>query len=73
MITDLEMPRLDGLALTRRLKSEPRWRSLPVVIVTTRASSADRQKGLDAGADGYVTKSDLVRQVLVDVVTRLLP
>lgn len=72
IVSDLEMPNVDGLELTRRLKSHPTLRSLPVVIVTTRGSDADRRRGMEAGADGYVTKGDLVRQDLVDVVSRLL-
>jgi two-component system chemotaxis sensor kinase CheA len=72
VVTDLEMPRMDGLELTRRLKSHPTLSSLPVVIVTTRGSEADKRRGMEAGADGYVTKGDLVRQDLVDVVSRLL-
>ncbi|WP_407653822.1 hybrid sensor histidine kinase/response regulator [Archangium lipolyticum] len=70
--TDLEMPRVDGLELTRRLKEHPTHRVLPVVILTTRGGEDDRQRGLSAGADGYITKGDLVRQDLVDVVGRLL-
>ncbi|MCU0695281.1 MAG: response regulator [Myxococcaceae bacterium] len=72
VVTDLEMPRVDGLELTRRLKGHPTLKSLPVVIVTTRGSDQDRRRGMEAGADGYVTKGDLVRQDLVDVVARLL-
>ncbi|MBI3183386.1 MAG: response regulator [Myxococcales bacterium] len=72
LITDLEMPQVDGLELTRRLKAHPTLRNLPVVIVTTRGAEADRRKGMEAGADGYIAKSDLVRQDLVDVVARLL-
>src|SRR6185436_7271346 len=72
VVTDLEMPRMDGLELTRRLKSHPTLSSLPVVIVTTRGSEADKKRGMEAGADGYVTKGYLVRQDLVDVVSRLL-
>ncbi len=70
--TDLEMPRVDGLELTRRLKEHPTLKVLPVVILTTRGGEEDRQRGLSAGADGYITKGDLVRQDLVDVVGRLL-
>jgi two-component system sensor histidine kinase and response regulator WspE len=72
VVTDLEMPRMDGLELTRRLKSHATLRSLPVVIITTRGSEADRRRGMEAGADGYISKGDLVRQDLVDVVARLL-
>ena len=42
------------------------------MIVTTRGSDADRRRGMEAGADGYIAKGDLVRQDLVDVVARLL-
>ncbi|XXF80265.1 response regulator [Myxococcaceae bacterium GXIMD 01537] len=72
VVTDLEMPGVDGLELTRRLKAHPSFGKLPVVILTTRGGEDDRQRGLAAGADGYVTKGDLVRQDLVDVVGRLL-
>ncbi|NPD24471.1 hybrid sensor histidine kinase/response regulator [Corallococcus exiguus] len=72
VVTDLEMPEMDGVELTRRLKTDPARRGLPVVILTTRGGEADRARGLAAGADGYITKGDLVRQDLVDVVGRLL-
>ncbi|MDC0709307.1 response regulator [Stigmatella sp. ncwal1] len=72
VVTDLEMPGLDGLELTRQLKSHETLNRLPVIILTTRGGEEDRQRGLAAGADGYITKGDLVRQDLVDVVKRLL-
>nr|WP_255651398.1 response regulator [Corallococcus sp. AS-1-12] len=72
VVTDLEMPEMDGVELTRRLKADPARRGLPVVILTTRGGEPDRARGLAAGADGYITKGDLVRQDLVDVVGRLL-
>ncbi|AGC46921.1 sensor histidine kinase/response regulator [Myxococcus stipitatus DSM 14675] len=72
VVTDLEMPGMDGLELTRRLKGHPTQSRLPVVILTTRGGEEDRRRGLSAGADGYITKGDLVRQDLVDVVGRLL-
>ncbi|RKH19177.1 hybrid sensor histidine kinase/response regulator [Corallococcus praedator] len=72
VVTDLEMPEMDGVELTRRLKTDPARSGLPVVILTTRGGEVDRARGLAAGADGYITKGDLVRQDLVDVVGRLL-
>ncbi len=72
VVTDLEMPRMDGLELTRKLKGHSSLRTLPVIIVTTRGGDVDRRKGMEAGADGYIAKGDLVRQDLVDVVSRLL-
>lgn len=72
VVTDLEMPRLDGFGLTRRLKGHASLNKVPVVIVTTRGSEDDRRQGMEAGADAFITKGDLVRQDLVDVVSRLL-
>ncbi|MFP2958879.1 response regulator [Myxococcus sp. 1LA] len=72
VVTDLEMPGVDGLTLARRLKGHPAHSRLPVVILTTRGGEDDRRRGLAAGVDGYITKGDLVRQDLVDVVRRLL-
>jgi two-component system sensor histidine kinase and response regulator WspE len=72
VVTDLEMPGLDGLELTRQIKTHDTLSRLPVIILTTRGGEEDRKKGLAAGADGYITKGDLVRQDLVDVVKRLL-
>jgi two-component system sensor histidine kinase and response regulator WspE len=72
VVTDLEMPGLDGLELTRQLKGQETFNRLPVIILTTRGGEEDRKRGLAAGADGYITKGDLVRQDLVDVVKRLL-
>ncbi|GEL73638.1 hybrid sensor histidine kinase/response regulator [Myxococcus virescens] len=72
VVTDLEMPGVNGLELARRLKGHPVHSRLPVVILTTRGGEDDRRRGLAAGVDGYITKGDLVRQDLVDVVRRLL-
>ncbi|AKQ64817.1 Signal transduction histidine kinase CheA [Myxococcus hansupus] len=72
VVTDLEMPGVDGLELARRLKGHPVRSRLPVVILTTRGGEEDRRRGFAAGVDGYITKGDLVRQDLVDVVRRLL-
>jgi two-component system, chemotaxis family, sensor kinase CheA len=72
VVTDLEMPGLDGLELTRQLKAHEALNRLPVIILTTRGGEEDRKRGLAVGADGYITKGDLVRQDLVDVVRRLL-
>jgi two-component system sensor histidine kinase and response regulator WspE len=72
VVTDLEMPGLDGLELTRQIKGHETLNRLPVIILTTRGGEEDRKRGLAAGANGYITKGDLVRQDLVDVVKRLL-
>jgi two-component system, chemotaxis family, sensor kinase CheA len=72
VITDVDMPRCDGFELTRAIRAEPRLAGLPVVILTSNADDADRRRGLDAGADAYVVKSDFDEAALLQVVGRLL-
>lgn len=72
VLTDVEMPRMDGLSLTRAIRAEARWANLPVVVLTTRSSDADRQAGMDAGADAYIVKSAFTEAALISVVDNLL-
>lgn len=71
LVTDIEMPAMDGLELTRRLRATEGLADLPVVVVSTRDRPADRLAGLDAGADAYLTKQGLDARELVAVVRRL--
>jgi two-component system chemotaxis sensor kinase CheA len=72
VVSDLEMPELDGLALTRAIRSRPATAALPVVIVTTHGSDEDRSRGLEAGADAYVLKHSYKEQAFLETVARLL-
>ena len=56
VITDIEMPEMDGLTLTKTIKRDDALRQIPVIIVSTKSSAADRQNGLNAGAQAYITK-----------------
>lgn len=56
VVTDVDMPRMDGLELTRLVKSDPRLRDTPVIIVSYKDREEDRLRGLEAGADYYLTK-----------------
>ena len=67
------MPRLDGLELTRRIRADPRLRSVPVVLVTSLDSPEDRAGGLEAGADAYLVKREVEHGKLLETVRRLLP
>lgn len=71
LVTDIEMPGMDGLELTRSLRATDGLADLPVVVVSTRDRPADRLAGLDAGADAYLTKQGLDARELVAVVRRL--
>jgi two-component system chemotaxis sensor kinase CheA len=72
LVTDLEMPRMDGFALTEAVRASPRFRGLPVVLVTGRASEQDRARGLQAGANAYLVKSGFDQKNLLETVARLL-
>lgn len=72
VLTDLEMPELDGLSLCRALRSTPATANLPIVILTSRGSDADRREGMEAGADAYIVKSAFDEAGLRNVVSSLL-
>jgi two-component system chemotaxis sensor kinase CheA len=73
VVSDVRMPRLDGLGLTRRIRADPRLRSLPVVLVTSLDEPEDRAAGLEAGADAYLVKAEVERGRLLEMIRRLLP
>jgi two-component system chemotaxis sensor kinase CheA len=72
VVTDVEMPNLDGLALTRGIRAHPRLANIPVLIVSSHASEEDHQLGLEAGADGYIVKTSFDEAGLLNAVSRLL-
>jgi two-component system, chemotaxis family, chemotaxis protein CheY len=67
VITDINMPMMDGLKLVAHIRGNPRTKSLPIVIVTTEGADEDRKRGLALGADAYIPKpiqpSDLLKTV----------
>ncbi len=71
LVTDIEMPGIDGLELTRRVRGSTRWENLPVVVVSTRDQDSDRMAGLEAGADAYLAKQNLDDGDLVALIRRL--
>ncbi|MGB9377033.1 MAG: response regulator [Mycobacteriales bacterium] len=70
VVLDVMMPRLDGLEVARRLRSDPRTSGMRLILVSARAQAADLQRGEDMGADAYVTKP-FEPDDLVGVVRRL--
>ena len=56
ILMDLQLPGMDGLALTRRLKADPAHREIVIVAVTASAMKGDEEKAIEAGCDGYITK-----------------
>jgi CheY-like chemotaxis protein len=72
VITDVDMPRMDGFELTARLRADERDRDIPVIIVTARDSIDDRRRGFEVGADAYVMKREFDQVQLLDTVRRLI-
>ena len=71
VVTDVNMPRRDGLALARALRQRPESARLPIVLLTSRDDDASRAAGADAGADAYLVKSRFNAGVLRDTLARL--
>ena len=72
VLTDIEMPNMDGFELTEAIRAHPTLANVPVLILSSRSSAADRQRGLDVGADGYIQKSGFDEASLLSAVNRLL-
>ncbi len=71
LVTDINMPMMDGLKLVSLVRQDERHQHIPIVIITTEGAHADRQRALTLGANAYITKPIQAAQV-VDCVKRLL-
>jgi two-component system chemotaxis sensor kinase CheA len=72
VITDLEMPEMDGLELTKAIRAHSERSSLPVIVVTSLADEEDRRRGVEAGANAYIVKRAFDQHALLDIVERLV-
>lgn len=72
VVSDVSMPRMDGIALCRAIRGSRQHAEMPVVLVTSLHSDADRRRGLEAGADAYLAKQGFDRVELVATLERLL-
>lgn len=72
VVSDVEMPGMNGFELTAKIKSDSRFNRIPVVLVTSLSSDYDRQRGLEAGANAYIIKSNFEQSNLVETVQRLI-
>ena len=71
-ITDVDMPRMTGIELVSKIKADPKLQALPVIIVSYKDRDEDRMRGLDAGADRYLTKSSFHDETLLSAVAELI-
>lgn len=72
VVADVEMPRMDGFTLLAAIRNDPALKTLPVVMMTSRNSPDDIERGLSLGADAYVTKQDFDQGMLIGVVQQLI-
>jgi two-component system chemotaxis response regulator CheY len=71
ILTDINMPIMDGLKLVKRVRSDPAHRGTPIVVITTESAHEDRQRALELGANAYITKPIQAPQV-IETVRKLL-
>lgn len=72
VVSDVQMPNLDGLELTAKIRQLPEYQELPVILVTTLASNDDKQLGEKVGANAYITKGEFDQGVFLDILRRLV-
>ncbi len=71
LVSDVQMPVLDGIDLTRRVKATPRFVKLPIVILSSLSAPEERRRGVDAGADAYLVKGELEAESFAATLERL--
>ncbi|MCF8040627.1 MAG: hybrid sensor histidine kinase/response regulator [Desulfarculaceae bacterium] len=72
VVSDVDMPRLDGCGLATRVKRDERFRDIPVVLVTSLDSEEDKLRGMQSGADAYITKGEFDQGHLLGTIERLI-
>lgn len=72
VLTDVEMPNMDGFTLTAALRREDQYKDIPIVIITSREKEEDKRRGIQVGADAYIVKGDFDQSSLVDTLKSLL-
>ncbi len=72
VISDVQMPNLDGLGLTVKIRQQKEYSELPIILVTSLASDEDRKRGADAGANAYIPKGTFNQDVLIETLKRLV-
>ncbi len=72
VVSDVDMPRLNGFDLTAKIRGDKKLADLPVVLVTALESREDRERGIDVGANAYIVKSSFDQSNLLEVIRRLI-
>jgi two-component system chemotaxis sensor kinase CheA len=72
VVSDVDMPRMNGFDLTMKIRGDKQFAAVPVVLVTALVSHADRERGLEVGANAYLVKSSFDQSDLLEVIQRLV-
>jgi two-component system, chemotaxis family, sensor kinase CheA len=72
VVSDVEMPRMDGFDLTAKIRADQKFADVPVVLVTALESRQDRERGIEVGANAYIVKSSFDQSNLLEVIRRLV-
>jgi two-component system chemotaxis response regulator CheY len=67
ILTDINMPIMDGLKLVKRVRADPTHKDTPIIVITTESAEEDRKRALDLGANAYITKPIQAPQVIAKV------
>lgn len=72
VVSDVEMPEINGIELTKKIREDANFKNLPVILVTSLASERDERKGFEAGADAYIKKGNFDQNDLLETIKNLL-
>ncbi len=72
MVSDIEMPRMNGFELTENIRKNKKIKTIPVILVTSLSSQHHKEKGIEVGADAYITKSSFEQSNLLEIIQRFL-
>ena len=72
VVSDIQMPNMDGLTLTANIRQNRKYREMPVILVTSLASEGDKKRGIEVGANAYLTKSNFDQETLLTTLKRLV-
>ena len=72
VVSDVDMPRMNGFNLTEKIRADKKLAELPVVLVTALGSREDRERGIDVGANAYIVKSSFDQSNLLETLRRLI-
>jgi two-component system chemotaxis sensor kinase CheA len=72
IVSDIQMPNMNGLEFTEKIKSDDRYKKIPVILVTALESDEDKKRGIEVGADAYIIKSSFDQSNLLNTIKRLL-